>query len=177
VNDSPNCEIAIRRAEASDALCIAVLGTQVFLDTYATDGIRPALAHEALETLSPGVIAELLAESANAFLIAEVRAHLVGFVHLTAHTGHERVPFASPSELKRLYVQERFTGRGLGKALLGRAEATARASGATGIWLTAWSGNTRALGFYANQGYVELGPTLFTVQGEQYENTLYAKSL
>jgi GNAT superfamily N-acetyltransferase len=177
VRDAPDCGIAIRPAEASDALCIAVLGTQVFLDTYATEGIRPSLAREALETLSPDVIAGLLGETATTFLVAEKQNHLVGFVHLTANAGHERVPFASPAELKRLYVQERFTGRGLGKALLGRAEAAASAAGAAGMWLTAWSGNTRALGFYASQGYVELGPTLFAVQDEHHENRLFAKPL
>lgn len=177
MGDAHSCEIAIRRAEASDALCIAVLGTQVFLDTYATDGIRPSLAREALETLSPGAIAELLGESATRFLVAETCGHLVAFAQLTAHAEHERVSFASPTELKRLYVQERFAGRGLGKALLGRAEAAARAGGAGGVWLAAWSRNTRALGFYASQGYRELGSTLFTVQGEQHENKLFAKPL
>jgi GNAT superfamily N-acetyltransferase len=177
VHDAPDCEIAIRRAEASDALCIAVLGTQVFLDTYATDGIRPALAREALETLSPDVIAELLGESATTFLVAEMNGHLVAFAQLTAGAAHERVPITSATELNRLYVQERFTGRGIGKTLLGRAEAAARAGGAAGVWLTAWSRNSRALCFYASQGYTELGPTLFTVQGEQHENRLFAKPL
>jgi GNAT superfamily N-acetyltransferase len=177
MRDSPDCGIAIRRAVPSDALCIAALGMQVFLDTYAVNGIRASLAREAVETLSPDVIAELLVESATTFLVAEMSGHLVAFAQTAAHAGHERVPLTPATELKRLYVQECFTGRGIGKALLGRAEAEARASGAAGIWLTAWSRNTRARSFYTSQGYVELGPTLFTVQGEQHENRLFTKSL
>jgi hypothetical protein len=42
-------DVGFRAATASDALCIGVLATQVFLDTYATDGIRPSLAREVLE--------------------------------------------------------------------------------------------------------------------------------
>ena len=41
-------EPTLRIATIDDSLCIGVLATQVFLDTYATQGIRPALAREAL---------------------------------------------------------------------------------------------------------------------------------
>ena len=37
-------EILFRPAEPADALCLGVLSTQVFLDTYATHGIRRAVA-------------------------------------------------------------------------------------------------------------------------------------
>lgn len=175
VHDEPDRELTIRRARTADALCIALLGTQVFLDTYATDGIRPSLAREALETLSPEVIEALLADASSTILVAETNRHLVAFAHVSAQVEHELVPFASPAELKRLYVQERFTGRGLGKSLLHRAEEVACADGAAGMWLAAWSGNARALRFYASQGYAELGVTPFTVQGEHYENKVFAK--
>ena len=177
VHDEPDRELTIRRARTADALCIALLGTQVFLDTYATDGIRPSLAREALETLSPEVIEALLADASSTILVAETNRHLVAFAHVSAQVEHELVPFASPAELKRLYVQERFTGRGLGKSLLHRAEEVACADGAAGMWLAAWSGNARALRFYASQGYAELGATPFTVQGEHYENKVFAKRL
>jgi len=175
VHDERDREVIIRPARTSDALCVALLGTQVFLDTYAIDGIRPSLAREVHETLSPKVMEALLAESASTILVAETNRHLVGFVHMAAHVEHELVPFALPAEIKRLYVQERFTGRGLGKALLHRAEEVACADGAAGMWLAAWSGNARALRFYASQGYAELGATPFTVNGEHYENKVFAK--
>lgn len=38
--------ISIRFASPSDSLCLHVLATQVFLETYATSGIREALARE-----------------------------------------------------------------------------------------------------------------------------------
>ena len=41
--------VALRRAGLSDALCIGVLGTQVFVETYATFGVRPSLAREVLQ--------------------------------------------------------------------------------------------------------------------------------
>ena len=43
MTDSPS-PIQLRPATADDALCLGVLATQVFLDTYATGGIRPQIA-------------------------------------------------------------------------------------------------------------------------------------
>ena len=40
--------IVFRRGREGDALCVSVLATQVFLDTYAEGGIRPDLAREVL---------------------------------------------------------------------------------------------------------------------------------
>jgi GNAT superfamily N-acetyltransferase len=79
--------------------------------------------------------------------------------------------------LNRLYVQERFAGRGLGKALLARAETLARAEGASTMWLTAWVGNARALAFYPRCGYQDFGPTIYEFRGEQHGNRLFAKAL
>jgi hypothetical protein len=41
-----------RPAALPDALCLSTLATQVFLDTYATQGIRPAIAREVHHHLS-----------------------------------------------------------------------------------------------------------------------------
>lgn len=40
-------EPIVRAAQPGDALCLSVLAMHVFLDTCATQGVRPALAREA----------------------------------------------------------------------------------------------------------------------------------
>ena len=46
-------DFTLRPAQREDALCISGLATQVFLDTYATDGMRSDLAEEALSVYAP----------------------------------------------------------------------------------------------------------------------------
>ena len=74
-------------------------------------------------------------------------------------------------------MQPPFQRRGVGRLLLSRAEALARAGGSATLWLTAWLGNARALAFYRSQGYRELGSTIYAFEAEQYENRVFAKSL
>ena len=168
-------EIVFRPATPADALCLGVLSTQVFLDTYATQGIRPAVASEALARHSVAVYEALLADPAVTILVAECAGHLVGFSQVRNGLGHALVPEPAAAELDRLYVQERFTGRGVGRDLLRHAEKAAAARGADTLWLTAWEGNARALQFYPRRGYEALGMTVYTIEGEDFPNHLFGK--
>jgi len=50
---------------------LGMLGSQVFLDTYATDGIRPAIAREALASFSTEAMASSLAKPRTRILVAD----------------------------------------------------------------------------------------------------------
>ena len=168
-------EISIRAATPADALCLGVLSMQVFLDTYATGGIGPSVANEALARHGVAVYAGLLADADVTLLVAERDGHLVGFSQVRSGVGHALVPEAAAAELDRLYVQERFAGRGVGRDLLRHAEKAAAARGADTLWLTAWAGNARALAFYPRRGYENLGMTTYSFQGEDVPNHVFAK--
>jgi hypothetical protein len=92
----PPYEPTYRPATHSDALCLSVLATQVFLDTYATQGIRPAIAREVRQYLSEEAFAEILSHPRCAILLAKIEDHLVGFAQLTHDQTHERFPRESP---------------------------------------------------------------------------------
>ena len=113
--------------------------------------------------------------------LAAVQDHVVGFQHTVLGVAHELVrawsPTAVQAELVRLYVQEPFTGCGIGKALLQASEAAARRRGADVLWLTPYVHNHRALRFYAAQGYRDLGPTTFQMEHETHENRVCCKAL
>ena len=92
-------------------------------------------------------------------------------------TTQELVHTPRPAELDRLYVQEPFTGRGLGGRLLRHAEQMAAQRSATALWLTPWVHNHRALGFYAKHGYADLGQTWFVMEDGPHENRVLCKQL
>lgn len=167
--------VTFRPAVAADALCLGVLSTQVFLDTYCTQGIRPELAREALANHSVATYEALLADPAVTILAAECAGHLVAFSVVVSGGEHEMLDAAAPAKLDHLYVQAPFTGRGVGRDLLRQAEKAAAARGADTLWLTAWVGNARALQFYPRCGYEDLGETMYTFEGESYPNRLFAK--
>lgn len=169
--------IVLRDAVADDALCLGVLATQVFLDTYATGGIRPALAREVHECYGTAAFSRWLADPHSRLQVAELNGHLVGFQQLALRATHDLAPAGVQAELFRLYVQEPFTGIGLGTRLLAAAEQQAAAHGASVLWLTPWVHNHRAIAFYRARGYTDHGSTWYRFEGEAHENRVLARAL
>lgn len=167
----------LRVATRTDAACIGVLASQVFVDTYAPAGIRPALAAEVLDHFSTNAVARLLDQPATIFIVAEIANHMVGFVQLTRGATHAAIGPGNAVELDRLYVLSRFNGRGIGTQLLQRAQAWSAAQGAATLWLTAWVGNHHALAYYARRGFEDIGATTYTFQGEDFENRVFVRAV
>jgi ribosomal protein S18 acetylase RimI-like enzyme len=169
--------LVLRKAKPEDALCLSVLAMQVFLDTYATEGIRAEIAREVLSSYSQAEFANAIGSSGTYIAVAEVKGNMVGFAQVTFGASHELAPAGTQAELLRLYVQEPFTGANVGTKLLAEAEFVTSKSGASGLWLTPWVHNHRALAFYARRGYSDYGLTYFTFEGESHENRVLAKLL
>jgi diamine N-acetyltransferase len=171
----PSTAPTLRVATPDDALCLGVLGLQVFLDTYATGGIRPTLAREVLSQFSTAAMQRLIERPDGWLCVAEVDGHLVGFAQLGFDVPQELVHAGHPAELERLYVQEPFTRLGIGSALIRRCERAAADAGAGALWLSPWVHNRRALAFYAHHGYQDLGATWYCFEDERHENRVLAK--
>jgi ribosomal protein S18 acetylase RimI-like enzyme len=170
-------EVGLRPASSADAECLSALARQVFLETYATSGVRLALAREAEAQFSVAALLRRFSEPSRRTTLAEREGHLVAFAEVVLGAGHPLVAASSAAELTRLYVQSPFVRHGIGRQLLRHSEASACAEGASTLWLTAWVGNKRALAFYASQGYEQLGSTEYAFEGESFENRLFATAL
>lgn len=170
-------DVACRLAAPVDAPTLSALAIQVFLGTYAEDGVRPSVAREAHELLSPTAFDAAIADPARTLVLAEREGRLLGFAQLAFPSRHALVPHENAAELVRLYVQERATGRGIGRALLGRAEDEAVVRGASTLWLSAWAPNLRALAFYDRCGYASLGASTYRYRDDVYETRVLSKRL
>ncbi|MFT3800997.1 MAG: GNAT family N-acetyltransferase [Burkholderiaceae bacterium] len=152
-----------------DADLLSVLATQVWLHTYATNGVTGEMARYLLSEHSPARYLALLRERSACIIVAEGDGGVIGFAvvkfGVQCSTGAK-----SAAELQTLYVQEHFIGRGIGKALLQASESRAREQSNSALWLTVNVENARAIAFYAHMGYSRIGTTHFILGGERHEN-------
>jgi ribosomal protein S18 acetylase RimI-like enzyme len=161
----------IRSATASDASMIAALGMQVWLHTYATDGISPLIADYVLAEFTAGKIGALLDDPDVALLVAEIGGNLVGFVLI--RFGSESRQAKTSVEIERIYVQEHFHRRGIGTALMqGAQEESERRTGSRRVWLMVYIHNVDAIAFYLRHGFVRAGVGYFELGDERHENHL-----
>jgi len=165
-----NAPLITRPANAADAPALAALSIQVWLATYATEGVNDLLARYVLDQFTPAAFIAWTNDADTALIVAEADAHLVGYARLRFGARQALVPSAS-TELCTLYVQEPFTRSGVGSALLDKARATVRdRTGNDALWLTVNVQNQRACRFYEKHGFARKGTTWFALGEGRHEN-------
>ena len=164
----------IRLAQPADAKNLAALAIQVWLHTYAYNGIRSLLSDYVFTEFTEEKFLQLIAAPDQCILVAEVNAHLVGYARL--HFGAARSDVLHTStELATLYVQEHFTRRQIGTALLAAcAQQASQRCDNPAFWLTVNHQNTRAISFYEKLGYAKCGTFFFELGDERHENFVLA---
>ena len=161
----------VRLGEREDAEMLTALAIQVWLQTYATEGISSVIARYVLSEFAPERFAELLAESSSGVFVAERDGNLLGYAVVRA-SAICPIPSISGAEPVTLYVQEPFFGKGVGALLLKRVELWAAERMRAPIWLTTNARNGRAIAFYAKHGYTKVGTTFFELGNEKHENVV-----
>jgi ribosomal protein S18 acetylase RimI-like enzyme len=161
---------SIRPGTPADIECLAALAIQVWLHTYATDGIRSTIARYVLAEYTPEHFAHILTNPSLLLLVAEVNHHLVGYALIAFDAACPTEP-EGDVELVTLYVQEHFAGQGIGTALLATSREYVRErTGSDALWLTVNARNERAIAFYCSRSFVQAGSTNFEFGGEQHLN-------
>lgn len=169
-------DLIIRQGLPTDAENLAALSIQVFLHTYATEGISSPIAGYALSEFSTKGFVDLLKDSSTTVFVAETNANLIGYARVSVQNPcpHRAGCIA---ELVTLYVQEHFTSKGVGSRLLACCEELAMERTRHPLWLSVNAKNTDAVAFYARHRYSNLGISQFRLGGEDHENYVLVAGL
>ena len=133
-------DVRIEPADPRDPDAVRLIGE---LDRLMTALYAPDSNH-----LLP---AERLAEADVRFFLARVDGRAAG-------CGALRVDADGYGEVKRMYVDEALRGAGVGRRLLERLEAEARAAGLTTLRLETGARSDAAVGLYRAAGFTDRGP-------------------
>ncbi|MBW3696123.1 N-acetyltransferase [Vibrio sp. T187] len=156
----------IREAKKDDCMKLAALSIKVWLDTYATDGIKDEYAQYVLSTFTQAYFAELLNTPQFRLLVSEENQALQGYVLLNLESYYESP--LSGFEIEKLYVDQTLKGRGLGRKLLDEVESRFGKR----YWLYTWVEN-ESNGFYEHLGFKKVGLLSFEFAGAKIDNNVY----
>ena len=112
-----------------------------------------------------------LADPSIDFRLAEADGQPVGYLKI----GPLSLPVEAEvpaMELKQLYVDKAFHGRGLASGLMDWALAEARSRGAKQLYLSVFTDNGRARRFYERYGFVFHAPYVFMVGNHADEDII-----
>jgi GNAT superfamily N-acetyltransferase len=112
----------------------------------------------------------------SATFVAELEGEVVGFASVGAARDEDDAEVTT-GELYAIYLHPTCWDRGIGRALLERAEESMRSSGFTLAILWVLEGNERGERFYRAAGWKPDGRKLDTFQGAEITELRYRKAL
>ncbi|KAF7781663.1 hypothetical protein PRUB_b0962 [Pseudoalteromonas rubra] len=166
MNKDNKTVLMIRSATVQDCQKLAQLSAEVWLDTYATDGIRSEYLEYVNSTFTVSYFQSLLEQEDHRLFVGERSGLLQGYIQLNL-ASHYQTPH-NGYEIDKLYVHKSCQGTGVGRALLRH---TARQFG-TPIWLYTWTENA-ANQFYHRLGAKQIGTLSFEAFGNTINNNVY----
>lgn len=160
----------IRQAQKRDCINLAALSLQVWLQTYATGGLRLKISQYALSTFTELHFLEILHNKSCDIWVYIKEDHLVGFVAVNLASHFNNNDNANGFEVTTLYVSEHFQGQGIGRQLLDKVKEQYGLS----FWLSTWIHNFKAINFYNNLNFSLIGQLNFNIDGELHENHVFS---
>lgn len=168
--------ISFGYAKSSDALRISILLKTVYIQTYALEGITFEFSNFITKRFASESIEKSILENSKQFIIAYYNQNPIGVAEVFYNCKCS-ITNDSVSELSKLYLLERFYGRGIGYGLLKEVEKEVKRQEISKLNLEVYIKNTRAIDFYKKQGFITIGYSNFPMEVNTYKNLIMQKSL
>lgn len=171
-----NTDYIIREAQIQDALSIAMLKIQVWLDTYATQGLSSEYAEYLASEMTKEKTEDIILNVNKKLFLVEKDSNLIACYQLDYDTSCPVNSIEEP-ELSVLYISRHFQGKGIGCKLLAHAGQEVKKNDASGLWLTVHYQNQNAVDFYHRQNFKAAGRCFFKMGENKYGNWVFYKEL
>jgi diamine N-acetyltransferase len=151
-------DVIIRRATVYDANTLAELSKQTFFDTFTGTCTDEDMEQFLQEYFNIDQVKSELSNENDLFFFAEIEGVPAGYVRMMEdYSNFELMKKWKALELKRIYVDKEFHGKGVAKELINFVERFARENKYEVLWLGVWEHNLRAKRFYEKNGFTDSG--------------------
>jgi GNAT superfamily N-acetyltransferase len=157
----------ILRATLADAQALSLLSTAVFPLGCPANTPPEDLADYIRREHTADRYRAMLQDDRLAVLIAKVDDNFAGLALLAQAAALSEMNSPCGLELRRFYIDSAYHGRGVADVLMKQVLAVAAERGEPSLWLSAFSGNGRALAFYKRWGFRIAGVHDFIVGSDR----------
>ena len=162
-------ELSIEPGRVTDAKALSAIAQSTFELACPAESNKSEIAKYIAENLGEPQFKQMLLSDETPVFCAWANSSIVGFLILRLSSQCPANPtLARTTQLERLYVSPDFHGTGASDLLMRAAFDICHKRHRTGIWLSVFSGNLRAIRFYARSGFAKVGATYFEMGNEMH---------
>ena len=148
-----------------EAAELSALAESLFRQSYGVTHPEPELSRYVARTFSTERFSQDLTDPRVVVLVADESpaGPLAGYAILRdgSPAGDQLAGAKDPVEIVRFYVDQKWHGAGVARALMTACLVEAATRGSDVIWLQAWQQAARALAFYGKMGFAVVGAAKF----------------
>ncbi len=156
---------------------IIAIGVETYSQTFSGMTSPEIMSQYLAAAFDRRKIAGELANPDSLFLFLVVDDELAGYLKVNENAAQTDLREPGGLEIERIYLRERFQGRGLGKALLEKGLEIAREKQKQYAWLGVWERNTKAIAFYGRMGFRKIGTHDFFMGTERQTDFVMRRDL
>lgn len=151
-----------RNAVATDGAALDAMARRVWMATFGENVAAQDIALYVGEAFGPrGSLVREMNDPAFDYRIALEQGQVIGYAKIGPPVFQGEVDATGALQLRQLYVERPFHGKGISHDLLDWSRERAAARGATQLLLSVWERNARAIAFYTKHGFVPVGDYAF----------------
>ena len=113
----------------------------------------------------------------NLFYIIYLNELPIGYAKLRLNSSYDNIDSKKSCQLERIYILNDYIPLKIGQQFLTFLEKKVNELQFHTMWLSVYEENRRALRFYQKNDFVEVGTSIFTVNGIGYENIVFSKNI
>lgn len=162
----------IREVTPEDMAQLQEIGRRTFFETYSSVNTEENMTNYLAENLSIDKLMSEFSDKNTEFYFALMNERIVGFLKLNSGEAQTEPNQENSLEIERIYVLSEFQGKGVGQFLFEKTVELANKRKLDYVWLGVWEQNSKAIGFYKKNGFVEFGKHLFILGNDEQQDIL-----
>ena len=168
----------VRRAGSGDARLLATLGSRLFEQTFgAMNDPEDLRSYLATAYRVDDIAAELASDEYASWIAEDAGRAAIGYAVMHRGGTADGVTGERPAEVRRIYADSAWHGRGVGQALMQACIEQARAWHCDVLWLGVWERNPRGIAFYEKTGFRAVGRQRFMVGRDEQHDFVMMRTL
>lgn len=164
----------LRKVGPADIGQLQEISRQTFIETFAAVNTEENMLKYLEEAFSTEKLTAELSDPDTEFYFVWMDNEIAGYLKINFGASQSDVKDDQSLEIERIYVLEKFKGKGVGKSLYTKATEIARGKNLDYIWLGVWEENHKAISFYRKLGFVEFGRHRF-ILGDDVQTDIMMK--
>jgi ribosomal protein S18 acetylase RimI-like enzyme len=168
----PISDIRIVEISLRDLKNLQALARRTFYESFAAVNSEQNMASYMESHFSDEkMTAEILNPNSN-FFVALWEEATCGYLKINKGIAQTVLQNGKGLEIERIYIENAFKGRGIGKLFISKAVEVAKLSSANYLWLGVWEHNHQAVQFYEKNGFKPYDKHIFKLGDDEQTDLL-----